>query len=477
MIAGNTNKTQGKIGTGSGLKTDKVDKPNTPKKEPRKSGFLQKIASAGQKIGAGYQKLEKGIDTIHKLGTQGKLDLKGISQNILTKMLDRDTNKISLFGKKKFNKVQLGTKIVAAIRQYKGTVKQENFRASIVEIIRESGILYENNFCRLIESNTPTNRPSVKAVMYKFLTKRFNISGLYYNKVQVVNGKNVKKTHPIINYFSKNPVAILKKIKKIYPDIDLKFTPHSKQYGSSVKDINVKVHENTNQAVDVDTVVQNYKNPYTMDDFLKALGKENVIVLLGLIKLLFPGDRIRFPAQEAAVKAAKEAAEQKKKEDALKFVFTIESPKNIGDKGKQYTLITQDSDLKEFLNKKGIKYITYLIRNTDDNGLPINNVGKLFMYDNDNKIISELSFDAGFRWESKINGYYIGLNVEKSSDVKKSNGEIVVPKDDSSIVKVQNNTIIRKLDGHMYQVPIIRFDSVRNGYVINANKMKYIKKI
>ena len=78
--------------------------------DTKKGGILNKVTSAAQKVSTA-------MDTIEKYGT-GKWDINDVLQKMLSKQLDKSTDKVGAFGKGEYNQIKLGDDIITKINNY-----------------------------------------------------------------------------------------------------------------------------------------------------------------------------------------------------------------------------------------------------------------------------------------------------------------------------------------------------------------------
>ena len=163
------------------------------------------------------------------------------------------------------------------------------------------------------------------------------------------------------------------------------------------------------------------------DDLATELGRDNAEKFVKGLEPIYPGKQIKFKEEEK-----KEVeVEQDILTDGTKFELV--NGKDYGD-DRQYTLKAQDSKVTDYLNEKGIKFITYLQKPkpralTGGRGgqigsnfeLSMSSGGRLVSYDNDNQVISSLNIDAPYSWNSEQKAYSLsrGNSVKTGADVSK----------------------------------------------------------
>jgi hypothetical protein len=186
-----------------------------------------------------------------------------------------------------------------------------------------------------------------------------------------------------------------------------------------------------NRALDLDT--------YKISAFGKK-GYTDVLLideeLIAKIGLLTPTKKVKAESADIilqsgllngnkflqVLKEAKPAVKQKPQVAiAPQFLFELTKERNLGTNGKQYTLTPKTPEVQQYLNDKGIKFVTFL---RDPNNSPENivgnvrfddNSGKLQFYDLENQFIQSLETEVKFEYSPQDKLYKIGSSLTDRS--------------------------------------------------------------
>lgn len=252
-----------------------------------------------------------------------------------------------------------------------------------------------------------------------------------------------------VMYITKNFNRIITAIQTQYgPESDyakgkdakpLDFTYDAKSMGRISKDEQKKIQ--TESAITI--VLHEAKS----DELVKRLGRDGSLELLNSFETVYPGKQIKFakpPVEEKPVEdkpvedkpVEDEPVEDDKVELNSKTVFTLSSPQNLGEKGKQYTLQPEDQKIVEHLNKNGIKYITYLAAKVNQLGVHDKSDGQIIAYDNNDQAITKLTLKAPYKFDSEIGGYVISASNEEQFGPQYDQGEAIISIDNENVLDI-----------------------------------------
>lgn len=131
------------------------------------------------------------------------------------------------------------------------------------------------------------------------------------------------------------------------------------------------------------------------------------------------------------------------------FVFKLENERNLGTSGKQYTLVPNKPELEQYLNSKGIKFVTFLREpNTSPENIFgeftfANNGGKLQFYDMNSQFIQALETQVRFEFSAKDKMYKIGSSLAQHSFADLEEAEKLLKK--GIIIVTPNDRVFRPI--------------------------------
>jgi len=450
--------------------SEPVTTPPASKTSPagKKPGILNKVVS-------GVQKISSAIDTINKYGT-GKWDINDTLQGILSKQLDKSTDKMGLFGKSKYSQIKLGEGIVTKINNYIGE-ESSDADAGVEGVSQEgdsvtSESTLNGNFLRMVGEATAVvdkdkegkfkntaqmkggeKGKSVKLKVWDVLKDALALpddaSITLKNPDPQMSGKKVVDRR--VDWITKGVPAFLKNIKDEYPDIPFTYEGHSKDDGLSVSAIGQEEEE------------FNFMDT-TRQDWIKTLGAEKAEKIVRGLVDIYPGDRIVFeePVEDAPVKLTNENA-----------IFNLAGRTSFGAKGIQWTLKPQSADVADILAKGNIKYVTYLLQ-TPDNSFkaPERNTGIIYAYDENNQPINSITTkDVRFQWNGQEGLYTLSTNNNELMGVKYSEGQFPIGKDEVMPLTDGKHILYRPDENSAYfKFKIIQDMNDAGKYLIDKDK-------
>lgn len=159
---------------------------------------------------------------------------------------------------------------------------------------------------------------------------------------------------------------------------------------------------------------------------LEKLAKER-----GIPIVTKSGKKVRLDQLAARIeKSAKvEPATQLTAENAI---FELAGRTGFGDKGVQYTLKPVDLKIKDTLENRGIKYLTFLLQTKDNEfKAPEGNTGIIYAYDNGNQPINEITSEGiKYQWIGQEKLYTLSTDNKELAGVKYSEGQYPINKSD-----------------------------------------------
>jgi|GEM_PF-5738931 len=460
----------------------------------KKGGILNKVVS-------GVQKVSSAIDTIEKYGT-GKWDINDTLQKILTKQLDKSTDKMGLFGKSNYSQIKLGADITDKINNYTNgedyDVKAGIERAKAgIERSREGMSGMRDTLDGASQKTDPvTGESTLNGGFLNMISEATAVldrdrDGEFQNTAQMKGDKEgksaqlkvwdvlksaldlpedapMKLTHPDpqlrgkkefdrrIDWIARGVPAFLKNVKEEYPDIPFIFKDHSKEDGLSVS------------AIEQDEEEFNF-NDTTRQNWIKTLGAEKAEKIVRGLVDIYPGDRIVFdepvedePVEDEPVKLTSENA-----------LFKLAGRTSFGAKGIQYTLKPELADVSNMLEERGIKYLTFLLQ-TNDNAFkaPESNNGVIYAYDNNNQPINPITTkDVNFQWNGQEGLYTLSTNNATLMGVKYSEGQFAINKDDVMPLTDGNHVLYRPDENSVYmKFKIVQDMNNADKYLIDKDK-------
>ena len=384
----------------------------------KKGGILNKVTSAAQKVSSA-------IDTIEKYGT-GKWDINDTLQKLLSKQLDKSTDKVGLFGKSSYSQIKLGNDIIDKINNYaieadtEATETDEqaanestlntNFLSKINEATAVLDKDKEGKFQTAAVMKGEKDERSAKLKVWDVLKSALDLpddaSVTLVDPDPQMGGKKVVDRR--VSWITKGVPAFLNNIKEEYPDIPFTYEAHSKDDGLSVSAIEQEEEEfNFNQT--------------TRQDWIKTLGAEKAEKIVRGLVDIYPGDRIVFEEPVVVVKLTNENA-----------LFELAGRTSFGAKGIQWTLKPKSAEVGKILEDRGIKYLTFLLQ-TNDNAFraPESNVGIVYAYDDNNELINPITTEnARFQWNGQEGLYTLSTDNKELMGVKYSEGQFPINKDE-----------------------------------------------
>lgn len=421
-------------------------------------GIINKVTSAAQKV-------SNAIDTIEKYGT-GKWDINDTLQKVLSKQLDKGTDKVGLFGKNNYKQIRLGGDIVDKINNY--TIETDTETTDDAETANES--VFSGTFLNTISEATAVldkdkdgkfqNTAQMKGdkegksakvkvwdVLKDALTLPDDTSATLTDPDPQMNGKKVVDRR--IDWIAKGVPAFLKNVKEEYPDIPFTFEGHSKEDGLSVS------------AIEQDEEEFNFSNT-TRQDWIKSLGAEKAEKIVRGLVSIYPGDRIVFDEPKPVVKLTSENA-----------LFELVGSNSFGSKGIQYTLKPKSADVDNILKERDIKYLTFLLQ-TNDNSFkaPESNTGIIYAYDSNNEPINPITTEGTkFQWNGQDGLYTLSTDNPTLMGVKYSEGQFPINKADVKPLTDSNYVLYRPDDKSTYvKFKVIQDMNNADMYLIDKDK-------
>jgi len=444
----------------------------------KKSGILNKVTSAAQKVSSA-------IDTIEKYGT-GKWDINDTLQKLLSKQLDKSTDKVGLFGKSKYDQIKLGDDIITKINNY--SIEADYDGGSGIKRVRKSLSGMQDTLDKLPQKGEPFTNESVvnrdflnmiseaTAVLDKDGEGKFQTAAVMKGekdersaKLKVwdvlksaldlpadapvtlvdpdpqMGGKKVVDRR--VSWITKGVPAFLNNIKEEYPDIPFTFEGHSIDDGLSVSAIEQEEEE------------FNFMNT-TRQDWIKTLGAEKAEKIVRGLVYIYPGDRIVFDEPVVVVKLTDENA-----------LFELAGRTSFGAKGIQWTLKPKSAEVGKILEQRGIRYLTFLLQ-TNDNAFraPESNVGIVYAYDDNNELINPITTEnTRFQWDGQQGLYTLSTDNKELMGIKYSEGQFPINKDEVMPLTDGKHILYRPDDSAVY----VKFKIVQD---MNDAKMYLIDK-
>lgn len=413
-------------------------------------GIINKVTSAAQKV-------SNAIDTIEKYGT-GKWDINDTLQKVLSKQLDKGTDKVGLFGKNNYKQIRLGGDIVDKINNY--TIEADTETTDDAETANES--VFSGTFLNTISEATAVLGKDNKGGK----SKKEQVWDVLKSALDLPEDAPMKLTHPDpqlrgkkefdrrvrwIAEGGKDIVAFLNGIKDEYPDIPFTFGAPDKEESAAIEQEEEEFNfQDTN-----------------IGDWIKTLGAEKAEKIVKGLVDIYPAQRIIF--DEPAIDEPTSELTLTD-ENAL---FELAGRTSFGAKGIQYTLKPQLADVSNMLEERGIKYLTFLLQ-TNDNAFkaPESNNGVIYAYDNNNQPINPITTkDVNFQWNGQEGLYTLSTNNATLMGVKYSEGQFPINKADVKPLTDSNYVLYRPDDKSTYvKFKVIQDMNNADMYLIDKDK-------
>jgi hypothetical protein len=398
----------------------------------KRGGILKKVVS-------GAQKISSAMDTIEKYGT-GKWDINDVLQKMLSKQLDKSTDKVGAFGKGKYSRIKLGTDIIDKINNY--TDGKDYDASKGVESSRQGLSAIQDTLDNL--SKEGDSLAGESALNLSFLdmineaaaalgkdnksgkSKKEQVWDVLKSALDLPEDAPSKLTHPDprmkkeydrrirwIAAGGKDIVAFLNRIKGEYPDIPFTFGDLDKEESAAIEQEEEEFNfEKTN-----------------IGDWIKTLGAERAEKIVKGLVDIYPAQRIVFdePVEDEPVEDEPEVTLTD--ENAL---FELAGRTSFGEKGIQWTLKPMLADAVTVLKQRNIKYLTFLLQ-TNDNAFraPESNIGIIYAYDNSNQPINPITTESvKFQWNGQEGLYTLSTDNKELMGIKYSEGQFPINKDE-----------------------------------------------
>lgn len=392
---------------------------STPTKRVGPTGILNKVVS-------GAKKISSAIDTIEKYGT-GKWDIDEVLQKMLSKQLDKSTDKMGAFGKGNYKQIKLGSDIIDKINNYtiqpddevqpdEETTTESTFNGSFLNMINEAVAALDKSdtgqYQNVAQMKGDEKGKSVELQVWDLLKAVLDLPEDAPTKLLDPDPQiHDKVLDRRLGWITKGLPAFLKNVKEEYPEIPFTFEAHDKEKGLS------------SAAIEQEEEEFNYENT-SRQDWIKSLGEEKTEQIVRGLVDIYPGDRIEFdePAEDKPELTLTD-------KNAL---FELAGRTSFGTKGIQYTLKPKLADVVNILKERDIKYLTFLLQ-TNDNAFkaPESNVGIIYAYDNNNQPINPITTEnVKFQWNGQEDLYTLSTENDTLMGVKYSEGQFPINKDD-----------------------------------------------
>jgi hypothetical protein len=449
----------------------------------KRGGILKKVVS-------GAQKISSAMDTIEKYGT-GKWDINDVLQKMLSKQLDKSTDKVGAFGKGKYSRIKLGTDIIDKINNYtdgkdydasKGVESSRQglsaiqdtldnlskegdslagesaLNLSFLDMINEAAAVLdkdrEDKFKTAAKMKGDKDDRSAKLKVWDVLKSALDLpedaSVTLVNPDPQLRGK--KEVDRRVSWISKGVPAFLQNIKDEYPDIPFTFEGHNIKDGLSVSAIEQEEEE------------FNFNNT-TRQDWIETLGAAKAEKIVRGLVDIYPGDRIVF---EEPVEDEPEVTLTD--ENAL---FELAGRTSFGEKGIQWTLKPMLADAVTVLKQRNIKYLTFLLQ-TNDNAFraPESNIGIIYAYDNSNQPINPITTESvKFQWNGQEELYTLSTDNSELMGIKYSEGQFPINKDEVLPLTDDVHVLYRPDEDSAYmKFKIVQDMHNSNKYLIDKDK-------
>ena len=143
----------GAIPTGAGINQPQTQPPTQV--APNKTSMGQ-IGGAMRKIGTGFDKVKHAIATAKEFSKTGDFSiLKDLGQQLLNRDKDMDTYKISLFGKKGYDRILIVDKGLISKIGLQKTIQAAQPTSESTNIIISSGLINTNKFVSILNEAAP----------------------------------------------------------------------------------------------------------------------------------------------------------------------------------------------------------------------------------------------------------------------------------------------------------------------------------
>ena len=447
----------------------------------KKGGILNKVVS-------GAQKVSSAIDTIEKYGT-GKWDINDTLQKLLSKQLDKSTDKVGAFGKSKYDQIKLGDDIIIKINNYaieadydgEGGIKrarkslsgiqdtldalpqkgepftnESTLNGDFLDMVSEATAVLDKNkegsLKNVSQMKGDKAGKSVKLKVWDVLKAALDLpedaSVTLTNPDPQLRGKKVVDRR--VDWVSKGVPAFLKNIKEEYPDIPFTFEAHDEEKGLS------------SAAIEQDEEEFNFNNT-TRQDWIKSIGAEKAEKIVKGLVDIYPGDRIVFDEPNEPTSELKLTGDN--------ALFELAGRTSFGTKGIQWTLKPKSADVNNILEERGIKYLTFLLQTNDNSfSAPESNKGIVYAYDNNNELINQITTDGvQFQWNGQEGLYTLSTDNKELMGVKYSEGQFPINKDEVMPLTDGKHILYRPDDSAVY----VKFKIVQD---MNDAKMYLIDK-
>ena len=171
---------------------------------------------------------------------------------------------------------------------------------------------------------------------------------------------------------------------------------------------------------------------------LEKLAKEK-----GIPIVTKSGKKVRLDQLAARVEKSVEVESEKEQGDdepaepvteltTENAIFELAGRTGFGDKGVQYTLKPVDPKIKDTLENRGIKYLTFLLQTKDNEfKAPEGNTGVIYAYDEGNQPINEITSEGvKYQWNGQEKLYTLSTDNKELAGVKYSEGQYPINKSD-----------------------------------------------
>ena len=436
----------------------------------KKGGILNKVVS-------GAQKVSSAIDTIEKYGT-GKWDINDTLQKLLSKQLDKSTDKVGAFGKSKYDQIKLGDDIIIKINNYaieadydgEGGIKRARKSLSgiqdTLDALPQKGEPFTNestlngDFLNMVNEAAAVlgkdnkGGKSKKAQVWDVLKSALDLPAdapmkLTHPDPQLRDKKEVDRRVRWIAAGGKDIVAFLNGIKDEYPDIPFTF-------GALDKEESAAIEQEEEEFNFQDTSIGNW---------IKTLGAEKAEKIVKGLVDIYPAQRIIFdePVIDEPTSELKLTGDN--------ALFELAGRTSFGTKGIQWTLKPKSADVNNILEERGIKYLTFLLQTNDNSfSAPESNKGIVYAYDNNNELINQITTDGvQFQWNGQEGLYTLSTDNKELMGVKYSEGQFPINKDEVMPMTDGKHILYRPDDSAVY----VKFKIVQD---MNDAKMYLIDK-
>jgi hypothetical protein len=168
---------------------------------------------------------------------------------------------------------------------------------------------------------------------------------------------------------------------------------------------------------------------------LEKLAKEK-----GIPIVTKSGKKVRLDQLAARIKKSQEDEPEKEQGDdepavpltTENAIFELAGRTGFGDRGVQYTLKPVTPGIKDTLESRGIKYLTFLLQTKDNEfKAPEGNTGIVYAYDDGNQLINEITSEGvKYQWNGQEKLYTLSTDNKELAGVKYSEGQYPINKSD-----------------------------------------------